>query len=256
VFSLRTLACWAGSAVVLTWFVIAQGRSSLPLIPQRLLGHRQVFTVNAIGFLVGGSIFIPTLVIPLMVEAAPSIVGDGTATSPLRASLTYLLPGAFASIIGAPVGAKLCALSGTGRALIASGFVTACGFAVPLVGPTVPADLIVGYMLISVGITMAYAAMPQVLAAAVSHDDIGVANSFNSLARWIGGAVFTAVCAAVLATASHTAPTEHAVRIVFAIGVGVGLSIAGCAVVVLSLANAAKCTAKVPLAETGSRILR
>jgi MFS family permease len=232
--SALALSLWGAAVIALAALAVVEGRLAQPLIPRQLLRHRQVIVTNLIGFLIGGMIFIPLVVIPLMVEATPSIVGGGRGATPLEASLTYLLPGSLAAMIGAPIGGRLTARSGGRRALTLGGLVAGAGFAVMLVLPTHSTALIGGFILLSVAVTITYAAMPDLLDRAVAHDDIGVANGINALGRWIGAAVFTAVAAAILATAGQTPPSESAIRIMFAIGLAIALGISAGAIVGLS----------------------
>jgi MFS family permease len=247
-----SLICWATAAFAFVALVIVEVRVAEPLIPRQLLGRRLVLVTNVLGFLIGGMVFIPLVAIPLMVEATPSIVGGGVGATPLQASLVYLLPGSLAAMVGAPIGGRLTAYGGGRRALVVAGFVAASGFGVMLGLPMQPAALIGGFILLSIAVTIGYAALPDLLDRAVAHDDIGVANGVNALGRWIGAAVFAAIAAAVLATDQERPPTISSIRLMFGIAMAIAVTIS--IVASLGLPRFRRAQATVPdLAPAGVR---
>lgn len=83
-------------------------------------------------------------------------------------------------------------------------------------------------VLVLCSVSVAYAAMPALLAAEVPGEHTAVANSINSVARWVGGAVGSALVVSLLAGG---APSDGAFVAVFAIGA------AGCAASTLLVAR-------------------
>ena len=100
------LFCLGAGAVLLVTFGLAEKRASHPMVPLWLLYHRPILITNVLSVLVGVVAFLPLVVVPILVQGNPSIIGNGSPASPLITALVYLLPGSLLGIAGAPVGTQ------------------------------------------------------------------------------------------------------------------------------------------------------
>jgi MFS family permease len=220
------LCCTGAGAVLLVMFGLAEKRASHPMVPLQLLYHRPILITNVLSVLVGVVAFLPLVVVPILIQSGPSIIGDGAPVSPLVTALVYLLPASLICIVGAPIGTQTIHRRGPRAAMTVVGMIALAGSAALVIAPAVPAILILGMFLTLTALYANYGALPLLIVPQVDRDDLGVANGVNSLARWIGSALVTAVAPLVLTVGSDGGPlTEPDFRWTFLIGVVASLGI-------------------------------
>ena len=204
--STRVVICLIGCAVVVGMFTVVEQRVRRPIVPLAYVRHRGIATTNVLALLVGAMTFAPLVIVPILVQYRPSIIGDGSPVSPLVTALVYLLPGNLVGIVGAPLGARLMRRSGPRVAMTTVGFTALAGALAMFGAPTVPAMLVVGMFLTALALFVYYGVAPSLIVPLVDRNDLGIANGMNSLGRWIGSAVVTAVCSLVLTPSTDGRP--------------------------------------------------
>lgn len=194
-----TLGCLAGAALVLPGWVLLQRRTAEPLIRPGLLADPRVLVPNAAGFLTGIGLFASFLVVLQFVQTPPEVAGYGFGASVLEAAVVYLLPGGVLGVLLGPVAGRVVARVGPRVALGAGGLCGLAGFGLFAVLRNTPGQVIASGLLTQLWVTVAYAALPSLVVAAVGRRETGVANAVNSIARSVGQAVGSTVTVAVLA---------------------------------------------------------
>ncbi len=223
--STRSLGCIASGTVLLILFMRVERRVRFPMLSLRLL-HQRMVVVTVIAILVGGMSFVPLVVVPILLQVQPALVGHGGPASPLVIALVYLLPGNALGLIGTPIGSRLVQRHGARAAVAAVGLAGLAGAVVVCGLPVTPWALVTGIFLTSVALYIYYGALPLQLIPLVARGDLGVANSLISLGRWVGAALATASTSLILSTSRPPdAPTQSDFRAAFAIGVVVSVAV-------------------------------
>lgn len=210
----------AGVAFLLAW-AAWERRTPAPLVDPATMGRRPVLVTNAAGLFVGLANFGCVLSVTRLAQ-------DAFDASVLTTSLVYLLPGTLCSAVAAPVGGELVARAGGRVVMLVAGAMGAVGYVALAAGHGAPAVVVGAAIAVMCSISLAYAAMPALLAAEVPGAQTAVANSINSVARWVGGAAGSALVVSLL---SGGAPSDGAFVAVFAVGA------TGCALSTLLVAR-------------------
>ena len=230
--SARSLGCIVAAVVVLAAFAVVERRMSSPMLPLRLL-HRPMIVATAIAVLVGAMTFVPLVILPILLQVDPPLVGSGPA-SPLVIAFLYLFPGTIIGLVGTPVGSRLIQRVGPRGALTAVGITGVVGASLVCALPVTEWALIVGPAVTSIALYVYYGALPLQIVSIVDRGDLGMANSLISLGRWVGAAVATASTSLVLTTSGPgDALTRDNFRTAFVIGLVVSIGIAAIGLVFL-----------------------
>ncbi|MFE2046264.1 MFS transporter [Streptomyces sp. NPDC059477] len=214
------VGAFAAAVAVLWLFVRVERWRPDPLLAMDLLRRRPVVVANLLSALVGAVMFIATLGLTHLVRSEPGEAGYGFGASALTTAVVYLLPSTVASMVAAPAGGRLVIRFGSRFTLAAAGFAGAGGFAALVLAHDRPYQVVVAGIALGVMVSLGYAAVPAVLASSVPGERLGTANSANTLARWIGGAVAGSLVAVILAafTSGDGPPHENAVVVLFGAG--------------------------------------
>ncbi|MBK1786328.1 MFS transporter [Prauserella cavernicola] len=197
--SAPTLVCLVISVAAAVGFVAVERRVTAPLVDLRLL-RNALLVGSTIAILIGaGAIAGLSLLISLYFQN-PAAFG----MSSLEAGLATL-PLAALVILAAPTVTPLAHKFGA-RMVIVSGFVLmTAGFAVlGAVGPSwtywamLPA--LVG---IAVGLALSNGPSSSISTSSVPRDQVGSASGISNMARYVGGAVLTAVAAGIYGSVSN-----------------------------------------------------
>jgi predicted MFS family arabinose efflux permease len=184
-----TIGCLIGAALTLAGWVVLQRRTAEPLVRPAMLTDRRTVVPNIAGLMTGVALFASFLAVLQYVQAPPEVAGYGFGASVLEASVIYLLPGAVAGILMAPVAGRLVTRCGPLPTLLAGAALGAAGFALLAVLRGTPWVVVVAGVLTQVAVTVAYAALPTLVVQAVQEGETGVANAVNSIARSVGQAL-------------------------------------------------------------------
>lgn len=220
----KTLALIAAGLVILAGWVLLELRTREPLADVRTLATPPVLMTNIATLLVGFGMFGSYIVIPQLAEAAKS-TGYGFGLSATAAGL-IMLPGALVMLFVGPVSGTLGARLGNKVPLALGGLITAAGLALLGLVHGSEVDLMVFNVITSVGIGLAYAAMPNLIVDAVPRHRTGEATGFNQVVRSVGSSLGSQITAAILAgsvLASTGLPSGDGYTTAFLVSAGVAL---------------------------------
>jgi EmrB/QacA subfamily drug resistance transporter len=221
----RVLVLGGVGAVAVAWFVRHARRSLSPLVDLRLLGRPVLLRTNLATFLVGVVLYVPFLLLPAIAQA-PRSTGYGLGWDATRAGL-LLVPGCFIGLAAGTITGRLVRRFGSrvpmglGAGIAAAGL-TGLAFA----HESVPALLLLG-TLTSLGTSLSFSAMPNLIIEAVPPDQTGESTGVNSVVRTVGAAVGSQVTAVLLATLVEgrtTQPSGTALTAGFLVGAGASLA--------------------------------
>jgi MFS family permease len=200
------------------WWVTIERRSAAPLVSLELLRERSVALTNGAAFFIGCGIFMAYVPLAPFAEA-PSSTGYGFGLS-VGAAGALLIPHGVVQILLGPWAGSLCARTGPRRALLlGAGLNAATMAAIAEVHGSVLSLLVAGAVL-GIGQTLALTAMANLVVAAVSKGDVGIATGLNTVMRTVGMAVGSALSAALLTAVGDNAsgfPAESYYVLNFAI---------------------------------------
>lgn len=190
-----TLLCLVLSALAVVGFVVVERRVAAPLVDLGLL--RNALLVGSTGaILIGaGAIAALSFLVSLYFQA-PQTLG----MTSLQAGLATL-PIAAVVVLVAPVVAPLAYYFGA-RPVVVAGFaiLTAAFVALAAVRPSWDYGAFVLPLLgIAVGLALSNSPASSVATASVSREQVGAASGISNMARYVGGAVMTAVVAGIYA---------------------------------------------------------
>ncbi|WP_280267907.1 MFS transporter [Nocardia wallacei] len=221
--SAATLGCFAASAVLAVAWVLTERRVPAPLVDLKMFTHRPVLFTNLAGMFVGFSMFLLFMGISYLAQMPKHLAGYGFEASILRASVEYLLPTALASMAAAPIGGMLVGRVGGREVLALAGAVGLAGFAWLALAHDSTASVIGGGVIVGAAISLAYAAMPALIAGAVPHHQSGIANGINSISRTVGSSLGSAIITTLLTAKllPHLPlPQESQFAVAFWVGAG------------------------------------
>jgi EmrB/QacA subfamily drug resistance transporter len=208
--STRVVALLAAGIAILVGWVALQRATAEPMVDVRSLGQRPVLLTNLATLLVGLGMFGSYLLIPQLVEA-PESTGYGSAVSATTAGLV-MLPGSLVILLFGPVSGTLGARLGNKVPLALGALVTSLGlFLLGAWHGSLPVIALFN-VVISIGVGLAYAAMPNLIVANVPRHQTGEATGFNAVVRSIGSSLGAQVSAAILAgsvLATTGLPSDH-----------------------------------------------
>jgi len=196
--SAATLGCFAGAIVLAVLWVVVERRAAAPLVDLKMFAYRPVLFTNLSGVFIGFAMFLLFMGVSYLAQMPARIAGYGFTASILRASVEYLLPSTLASMVAAPVGGLLVGLIGGRWVLALSGMVGTVGFAWMALAHDATGSVIASSVVIGISISLAYAAMPALIAASVPHHQSGVANGINSISRTVGSSLGSAIITTLL----------------------------------------------------------
>jgi EmrB/QacA subfamily drug resistance transporter len=220
----KTLGLIAAGLAILAGWVLLELHTREPLADVRTLAAPPVLMTNIATVLVGFGMFGSYLLIPQLAESAQS-TGYGFGVSATRAGL-IMLPGALVMLFVGPVSGVLGARLGNKVPLTIGGLVTAAGLALMGFAHGSEIELLIFNLIASVGIGLAYAAMPNLIVDAVPRHRTGEATGFNTVVRSIGSSLGSQVTAAILAgsvLASTGLPSDSGYTTAFLVSAGVAL---------------------------------
>ena len=197
--SARTAGALAGAAVLLAAFAAVESRASAPLVPLRLLRHRNLTVAAITGVLWTAAMFacffLTTLYLQLVLHY-----------SPLQTGLAFLPVNLVMGGLSAGLSARLVGRFGIKPPLVAGLLLAAAGLALlghAPVGGHFLTDVLPGSLLLGVG---AGSALSPVLLAALSdvpQSESGLASGVVNTSFMLGGALGLAVLAGLATTRTN-----------------------------------------------------
>jgi EmrB/QacA subfamily drug resistance transporter len=223
--SARILALFVLAVVLAAAWVVAEARSSDPLVDMGMMRQRSVWTTNLTALLFGFGMFGLFILVPALVEL-PTSTGIGFGASVTKAGL-FLVPSTIGMLLISPLAGRLASRIGSRIPLIAGAVLAGVAFLMLTFAHDRSWEIYTAAALFGVGLGLAYSSMANLIVAAVRPDQTGVATGMNTVMRTIGGAIGAQVTASVLAGSVSAAglPTDHAFTLAFLVS-AVGLLLA------------------------------
>ena len=188
----QTLGLLAFAAALLAAFVAIERRSDAPLVPFRIFRLRTLTGANAVGLLVGGSLFSMFFFITLYMQ---QVLGY----SPIKAGLSYL-PLAVMIIVASGIASQLVTRIGfkpvlaTGMAFIAAALLW---FSQVSVDGSYATDILGPSLLAATGLGFAFVTTTIAAVSGVRDEESGLASGLINTSQQIGGALGLAVLATI-----------------------------------------------------------
>ena len=230
--STRTLAMLAAGVVILAGWVLMERRTEQPLADVELLARPPVLMTNIATLLVGFGMFGSFILIPQLAEA-PATTGYGFGLDATGAGL-LMLPGALMMLVAGPFAGVLVRRYGAKLPLALGALISAASLAAMALAHSTQAAMVAWNITNSIGIVLAFAAMPNLIFASVPRSETGEATGFNTLVRSVGASLGSQVTAAILTgsvIAGGLLPTDDGYTAAFL----VSAAIATVAVIVATL---------------------
>jgi MFS family permease len=221
------VALFVVSAAALAGWFVRELSTEEPLINPRILGSRPVLFANVSSLLSGFTLFAINLLLPFLLEgsgAGPGLMAFGLAAGPLLTGLV-LLPRAFGQAVSGPLTGALARRIGQAPAL-ACGTALMAGGAAGLAGARGQIWMIsIELAALGVGFGLVVSVSGTIVTSSVGPTESGIAASFNSVLRRVGGGIGAQVGAALIAVivipgTSTPAPTAFTSSFAAAAGVG------------------------------------
>lgn len=228
----RTLFLLVVAALTVAAWVPIELRSGQPLVDIRTSLRRTVLLTNVASVLVGFAMFANFLSSTQQVQM-PVESGYGFGLSVVETGL-ILLPNGILMVLLSPVAATLIRRFGPRAMLIAGAIVMAAGFVMRSFLHATLLEVVVATGVSSVGMVLAFAAMPTLIMRSVPITETASANGLNTLLRAIGTSSASAVLAAIFSgltmeVGGAPIPTFGAYQLVFWLGTAAALTGAGVA---------------------------
>jgi len=220
----KTIGLSLIGVLILTFWVWLERRTEDPLAEVKLMASPPILMTNIATLFIGFGMFGSFVLIPQLVEA-PVSTGYGFGYSATQAGLV-MLPAALMMLVAGPVSGNMGTRLGNkfplalGGALAGIGLL-GMGFMHESVLP-----IILWNIVSSMGVGLAFAAMPNLIMESVPMSRTGEATGFNALIRSVGSSLGSQVVASIL-TASIVAgavlPTDTAFQTAFFAAAGVSI---------------------------------
>jgi EmrB/QacA subfamily drug resistance transporter len=207
----KTLGMLLAGFVVLGLWVRSETASKEPLVDMRMMRIRGVWTTNVVALLVGVGLYTSFVLIPQFVQE-PTSTGYGFGSSVTAAGL-FLLPSTVAMLLIGPAAGRIERRYGARISLIAGSTFAAAAYILLALAHAEHWEVYLASALLGVGIGLSFAALANLIVAAVRQDQTGVATGMNTVMRTVGGAVGAQVAGTLLAggvVAATGLPSEGA----------------------------------------------
>ncbi|HMU26006.1 MAG TPA: MFS transporter [Solirubrobacterales bacterium] len=222
--STKTIGLILAGFVVITFWVWLQKRTREPLADVSLLAEPRVAMTNTATLLIGFGMFASFILIPQLVES-PDSTGYGFGFSATQAGLV-MLPAALMMLPAGPLSGHLGARFGNRVPLALGGLISGIGLIGLGLDHGSALSIVLWNVLSSIGVGLAYAAMPNLIMEAVPLERTGEATGFNTLIRSVGSSLGSQVTASILTgtiLAATGFPTSDGFRTAFLVGAGVSI---------------------------------
>ncbi len=200
----RTIAMLVGAVVLLIGFVATEARAKHPLMPLHIFRNRSISSANAVGLMLGASVFSMFFLLTLYMQQVLHY-------SPLKTGVGYLT---VATTIILSAGASQAFVTKIGvRTVLAVGMgLTAIGliyFTQVSVGGSYALDLVPGFLLTGAGLGFSFVPVSIAALVGVRYDEAGIASGIINTSQQVGGALGTAVLSTVAFTREASYITSH-----------------------------------------------
>ena len=192
----KTLILIGAGIIILAGWVVLQKHTKQPLADVDMLARPPVLMTNVATLLVGFGMFGSFILIPQLAEA-PATTGYGFGLDATGAGL-LMLPGALMMLVAGPFAGVLVRRYGAKLPLALGALISAASLAAMALAHSTQAAMVAWNITNSIGIGLAFAAMPNLIFASVPRSETGEATGFNTLVRSVGASLGSQVTAAIL----------------------------------------------------------
>ena len=211
--SARVGGLFAGSAVFLALWVVAELRVPEPMVDMHVFVQRQVLFTNICALITGFAMFGTFVLIPNFVETPRGLAAEtarlvdyGFNASATKAGL-YLLPSSVTLLFAGPAAGVIGRRIGSKWPLAAGMLLSGISAVMLAFWNTETWQILVALAVLGIGVGFAFAAMATLITEAVSATETGVATGMNTVMRTVGGVIGGEVGAAILT--AHLIPTTN-----------------------------------------------
>ena len=208
--SARVTGLFAGAAVFLALWVVAELRVPEPMVDMRVFVRRQVLFTNICALITGFAMFGTFVLIPNFVETPRGLSADtarlvhyGFNATATKAGL-YLVPSSFALLFAGPAAGLIGRRTGSKWPLAAGMLLSGISAGMLALWHDEPWQVLVAMPVLGTGVGFAFAAMATLITEAVSPSETGIATGMNTVMRTVGGVIGGEVGAAILT--AHVIP--------------------------------------------------
>ncbi|SEF48202.1 Major Facilitator Superfamily protein [Thermomonospora echinospora] len=197
------LGLLAAAAVLAAAWLVVESRVAEPLVDLRVMRGRGVWTANVASMLSGYALMAGGILFPLLVQL-PADTGFGFGGSATEAALLQLPASVGMTVAGFTAG-MLDVRIGSRTVLLAGSVLTLLGYGYVAFAHSQMWQLYVGGVARGIGLGLAYAAVANLVVAAVPPGQTGVATGVNTLIRTVGASLGTQASAAIVAASAPVA---------------------------------------------------
>lgn len=213
-------------------WIMVELRADVPLIDMKMMRLPGVWTTNLVALLVGTGMYASFAFLPQFVQTPPS-AGYGFGATVTESGM-LMLPTAIGSFITGLIATPIARRIGPKSVVVAGSLIAATGMFLSAFRHDTKLDILIAVGFSGFGIGLAFACLANLIIAAVSPQQTGVASGMNANIRTIGGAVGSAIMGTIVTAHVTSAgfPTEADYTRGFAVlgGVMVLAAIAGLAI--------------------------
>ena len=191
----RVGGLFAGAAVFLGAWVVAELRVPEPMVDMRVFVHRPVLLTNVCALIVGFALFGTFVLLPNFVEtprglseATARLVGYGFGASATKAGL-YLLPSSLTMLFAGPAAGLIGRRTGFKWPLAAGMLLSGASAASLALWHDRPWHILAPMPFLGIGVGFAFAAMATLITEAVRPSETGIATGMNTVMRTVGGVI-------------------------------------------------------------------
>jgi len=197
--SAQTIGLVIGSLVVLVFFVVWESRVKAPLMPLSIFKTGMVSSANGVSLLLGATVFGNFFLLTLYVQ-------DVLGFSALRTGLTFLATAGTTVIVAGIAQAATSRVGprpvmATGMALLVGGMVWYAQ--IPVRGRFLP-NLLGGYLLVGVGLALAFVSVSIAALTGIGPKVAGLASGLINTSQQVGGALGVAVTGSVAVSRANS----------------------------------------------------
>ena len=194
--SARVVSLFVAAAVLLPTWVVAEARSSEPLVDMRMMRIPTVWSANLVALLFGFGMYSSFAFLPQFLQT-PEAAGYGFGASVTESGL-ILLPQTAATFVAGVLAGPLARRFGSKAMLVLGATLTAGGTLALTLARGELWMVLVETTVLGFAFGLAFAAMSNLVVDAVPQSQTGVASGMNTNIRTVGGAIGSAVVASVV----------------------------------------------------------
>jgi EmrB/QacA subfamily drug resistance transporter len=228
----RTLGLIGLGLLVLAAFVAFERRHPAPLINIRTLSRPPVLITDLATLLVGFGLFGTFVLIPQLAELPTG--GDvGLGLNATQAGL-LMAPGGLMMLVAAPIVGRVSERIGSKLPLAVGSLLAAAGLAGMALAHDSALLIILWGAVLNTGVGCAFAALPNLVIAAVEPHETGEATGVNTIARNVGAALGGQVAASIVASHALASgvPANRGFELAFLMSAGIALLAGVCGLLI------------------------